>query len=74
MLMSVLVALSRLVCREELWGAAPDLDPQGPGTPRRGVLDVLIPRRGMVITRVMYYKCKAQPRTYHYMTFVIKYI
>ena len=49
--------------------------PRGTSTPWDEVpLDVLMTRRVMVITIVMYYKCKAPPRTYHYMTFVIKYI
>mgnify|MGYP004022024237 CR=1 FL=1 len=47
---------------------------RAPGDPAGVPLDVLMPRMGMVITRVMYYKCKAPPRTYHYMTYVIKYI
>ena len=38
------------------------------GTPQGYPLDVLMTRRVMVITRVTYYKCKAPPRTYHYVT------
>ena len=45
----------------------PGRGPAGPWGPRRGPIDVLMPY-GMVITRVTYYKCKAPPRTYHYVT------
>ena len=57
-------------------GAArsPGLGRRPQGDPAGVPLDVLMPRMGMVITRVMYYKCKAPQRTYHYMTYVIKYI
>ena len=50
--------------------AHPAGGPEGPlGYPHRGYpLDVLMTRRVMVITRVTYYKCKAPPRTYHYVT------
>ena len=40
---------------------------RAPGDPAGVPLDVLMPY-GMVITRVTYYKCKAPPRTYHYVT------